>query len=475
MIREKSTTPTGAPEIAYILKGFGRTSETFITNEIHLLESLGLRLNIYSVKKLTAQKNHNVINRINTPVNYLPQTTPFEDANFLYWLLRNLPDFMPSQMKIFCLRPTAWLLTFLECVVMSFRFRKGFFALPRKVFLKEFLQAGYIAEQVLNTRTIRHLHAHFAHGSTTIAMFASRLSGLPFSFTAHAKDIYWQELNPGNLLATKMKRASFVATCTEANKNHLQSICSHGAPIHTIYHGLDTSLFSPLAQTSGNKDKGQYGLKSVPVILSVGRMVEKKGFIYLIEACRILKSRGYDFRCQIIGGEDKDTPRIRAKITESQLTETVTLHHAVTQEELTNSYQQSAIFALPCQIIENGDRDGIPNVLVEAMAMEMPVVATDISGIPELVEHRLNGLLVPQKDAAALAEAIAELLNQAGLRERLGLAAREKVRRLFDSTENTVTLKTLFTNCLNASEKLHTTKGAADASADRNEHLSQPI
>ncbi len=475
MIREKPTTPMGAPEIAYILKGFGRTSETFITNEIHLLESLGLRLNIYSIKKLTAQKNHSVINRINASVNYLPQTTPFEDANFLYWLLRNLPDFMPSQMMVFCLRPTAWLLTFLECVEMSFRFRKGFFALPRKVFLKEFLQAGYIAEQVLNTRTIRHLHAHFAHGSTTIAMFASRLSGLPFSFTAHAKDIYWQELNPGNLLATKMKRASFIATCTEANKIHLQGICSNGALIHTIYHGLDTSLFSPQAQASGIENKGQNGLKSVPVILSVGRMVEKKGFTYLVEACRILKSRGYDFRCQIIGGEDKDTARIKDKIAESQLTETITLHSAVTQEELTKIYQQSTIFALSCQIIDNGDRDGIPNVLVEAMAMKMPVVATNISGIPELVEHRLNGLVVPQKDAVSLAEAIAELLNQAGLRKRLGLAAREKVRRLFDSTENTVTLKTLFTNCLEASEKHHATEGAANACADRNEHLSQPV
>ncbi len=466
---------TNAPEIAYILKGFGRTSETFITNEIHLLESLGLRLKIFSVKKLAAQKNHGFINKINASVLYLPHTTPFEESNFLYWLFRNLPHFIQSQIKIFCLRPIGWLLTFLECLVMSFRFRKGFFALPRKVFFKEFLQAGYIAEQVLSLRTIRHLHAHFAHGSTTIAMFASRMSGLPFSFTAHAKDIYLQELNPGNLLLTKMKRARFVVTCTEANKEHLQSICTDSAPIHTIYHGLDTSLFSPQAQNSDIHKKGEQGLNSVPLILSVGRMVEKKGFTYLVEACRILKIRGYDFRCQIIGSEDKDTVNIKAKIAETNLAQTITLHPAVTQEKLTRIYQQSTVFALPCQIIESGDRDGIPNVLVEAMAMEMPIVSTDISGIPELVEDHVNGLLVPQKDALALANAIGELLENNELRQSLGRAARVKVGELFDSHENTITLQTLFENCLSTKKTTTVNEDFVNETADRNEHLSQPV
>jgi glycosyltransferase involved in cell wall biosynthesis len=323
---------------------------------------------------------------------------------------------------------------------LCLRFRKGVFAWPRKVFFKEFLQAGYIAEQVLAASTIRHLHAHFAHGATTIAMLASRLTGLPFSFTAHAKDIYLAELNPGHLLTTKLRRARFVVTCTEANKTYLQAHL-RTTPIHVIYHGLDTALFKPaFPRTTPAK----------PMILSVGRMVEKKGFNYLLAACRRLKDSGYDFQCRIIGGADKHTPVIEALIEQLQLSDIVTLQPAVTQEELASIYNQATLFALPCQIIDNGDRDGIPNVLVEAMAMELPVVSTNISGIPELVEHRHNGLLVEQKSAAALASAMSELLNNPGLRKRLGLAARERVCRLFDARTNTTSLKTLFTNAVGA-------------------------
>ena len=430
--------------VAYVMKAFPRTSETFITNEVALLEEQGLPLAVFSIKQLEGQKQHGAVGRITAPIHYLPATTPFEESHFLTWLYRNLPSFVRSHWHLLRHRAIAWVSTLLEAMWMCLKYRKGVFAWPRKVFFKEFLQAGYIAEQVLAAPTIRHLHAHFAHGSTTVAMFASRLTGLPFSFTAHAKDIYLAELNPGNLLATKMRRARFVVTCTEANKQYLEQYNRAAlTPIHVIYHGLDTSLFHPSSLPVA---------PAKPLILSVGRMVEKKGFTYLIEACHQLKEQGYDFACRIVGGEDKHTSVIQALIQQLQLSDCVTLQHAVTQEELAQIYAQATVFALPCQIIDNGDRDGIPNVLVEAMAMRLPVVSTNISGIPELVENGINGLLVEQKDATALARAISELLDQPGRRARLGAAARETVCGLFDSSANTTRLKTLFVKALGQQE-----------------------
>src|SRR5262249_47447352 len=148
---------------------------------------------------------------------------------------------------------------------------------------------------------------------------------------------------------------------------------------------------------------------AVPMLLAVGRLVEKKGFPFLLEACRWLKDRGCEFQCQLVGGTGAREQQIISLIDELGLADTVVLRPAVTQEELQQIYQQATLFVLPCQIAENNDRDGIPNVLVEAMAVGLPVISTNISGIPELIEHGVSGWLVPQKDARALAEAIAEL------------------------------------------------------------------
>jgi hypothetical protein len=181
-------------EIGYILKGYPRTSETFITNEIYLLECLGVNLHIFSVKTLAGQQRHGVVSRIKAAITYLPEATPLSERFFLVWLWINLPKFRQSHLNLARARPAAYLWTLLEVVRLSLKYRGATFAWPRKVFFKEFLQAGYIAQQVRETPSIRHLHAHFCHGSTTIAMFASRLSGIPFSFTAHAKDLYLGDL-----------------------------------------------------------------------------------------------------------------------------------------------------------------------------------------------------------------------------------------------------------------------------------------
>jgi glycosyltransferase involved in cell wall biosynthesis len=438
-------------QIGYILKGYPRTSETFITNEIRLLEKMGMGLSIFSVKKLEGQQNHAMVKDIKAPVTYLPQADPLSEARFSRWVIDNVPKFSVSHALLFKKKPLAYLRALFECLVMSVQYRNRFFDLPREVFFKEFLQAGYIANAVIESGQIQHLHAHFCHGSTTIAMFASKMSGIPFSFTAHAKDIYLKELNPGNLLQKKMRRAEFLVTCTGANEEHLQRLAPKGTKIHKIYHGLDTDLFASSVQDSPIASD-----IDLPVVLSVGRLVEKKGFDYLIKACAILKERGHSFRCQIVGGGDGYTETLINLIKELGLEDTVRLLGAVTQEELREIYQQATLFALPCLVVDNGDRDGIPNVLVEAMSMRVPVISTDISGIPELIDNNDNGLLVPEKNALAMADAIERLLINPGLRQQLGDAGRARVCKDFDSQITTLDLKDLFVSRLaNGSEVVH--------------------
>lgn len=422
-------TTSSESEIGYILKGFARTSETFITNEIHLLEKLGLKLSIFSLIKLEGQKQHAVVDAIQASVTYLPPLSSLTEESLWQWLNNNFGHFSVTHSTLFKSRPFAYLQTLLFALKLSLKHRE-------KQFIKEFLQAGFIAQKALASGRIRHLHAHFAHTSTTVAMLASQLSGLPFSFTAHAKDIYLSALNPGDLLNLKLRRAKFIATCTKANEQHLRAVEPHSAPIYTIYHGLDTKQFAPLEKAPS----------STPIVLSVGRFVEKKGYRYLVEACRILKQQRLKFECHIVGGGD--TEPTKALIQQSQLEDTVIIHSAVTQEELRQIYKSATVFALACQIIESGDRDGIPNVLAEAMAMELPVVSTDISGIPEIVDHRVDGLLVPQKNAVALAEVIAELLHDPALQRRLGQAAREKICRIFDAQVTVKELYQLLQDCL---------------------------
>ena len=428
------------PKIAYIMKGFPRLSETFISNEILLLEQQGMKLHVFAIKSLSEGKIHSVVNQIRTPVTYLPEDDSTADVDIWKWIKIHLPKFFGDHCFIFFKRPFAYLTALLQMFCFSLKYRDGFFTKLKRVYFKDFIRAGYIASFILRCPGFSHLHAHFCHGSTTMTMFVSRLTGIPFSFTAHAKDIYLPKLNPGNLLSLKIKRAQFVATCTDANRVHLQKICPTATHIQTIYHGLNISLF----KANGSLTQP----KNPPIILAVGRSVAKKGFPYLVQACQILKDKGYEFQCQIIGEEGEQTPLIKQLIRVSALEDVVILKSWVSQEELRQIYSDAACFVLPCQIVENGDRDGIPNVLVEAMAMEIPVISTAISGIPELIENEVDGLLVSEKNVGALAEAIEKIITNPELKSKLAKNGREKVCRLFDSKVTTMALKALFESCI---------------------------
>lgn len=423
--------------VAYVLKGFPRLSETFIANEIHLVESLGLDLRLYSVKSGDAGKRHAVVDRIAAPLTVMPPTASISGASLAGWLVRHAPAYLLPHLALLATRPRRYLRTLARAVGLARRHR-GPTGAPRNVFVKEFVQAGRIAHAVLRAGDVRHLHGHFCHGATTVTWFVADLAGLPFSFTAHAKDIYQAKLNPGDLLQRKIAAARFVATCTCANEVHLKRVATEvdADKVRTIYHGLDTTLFRPRPAPASTGD--------APVVLAVGRFVEKKGYDTLVEAAALLRDRGVRFRCVLVGERGEDSDRIAALVAARGLGDVVTMHGPVAQEELVDWYARSTVFVLPCQVMADGDRDGIPNVLVEAMAMGIAPVSTDVSGIPELIDPERNGLLVPPRDPAALADAIARLCDDAGLRRRLGAAARRTVVERFDARMTTRALVGLF-------------------------------
>jgi len=421
--------------IGYILKGFPRRSEAFITNEVVLLEQMGLRLHLFSAFQGEAHGTGPHGRPIRSPLTYLPEDSENTDSGFMAWLIANLPRYGSSHLRLMRTVPRRYLQTAWEASTLSWRCRNGFFSWPKKVFYKDFLRAGAIASAVLEAGDIRHLHAHFCHGATTMAMFASQLTGYPFSFTAHAKDIYLPKLNPGDLLSMKLRRAKFVVTCTGANHQHLEAVSAQHAPIHTIYHGVDTARFAP--------DRDHH-VPMLPTILSVGRFVEKKGFPFLIEACRIIREHGIPFHCRIVGEPDEQSQLVHNLIRRYELEQQVSIGPGVSQEELRAIYQEATVFVLPCHVVDNGDRDGIPNVLAEAMASGTPVISTSVSGIPEIIEDRRNGLLVAPRNPVALANAIEELLVDSGFRNALAQAGRETMCQIFDSSQTTKQLFHLF-------------------------------
>lgn len=427
-------------QIAYIMKGYPRRSEPFISNEIHLLERLGVGIQIFAIKGFSEDRNYPPVDQIRAPVTYLSEDPSSENGVFPIWLWKNLPRLYASHWGLLIRRPMSYVRTLVYALFLAVTCEpRWMWGIPipdiKTTILKDFLRAGAIARS-LQASAVRHLHGHFCHGSTTMTLFVSMFCRLPFSFTAHAKDIYLPRLNPGRLLQTKIRRAKFVVTCTQANHDHLSQLGVPVTPIHTVYHGLNPTFFAPPATSRGDRRP--------PLILSIGRFVEKKGFPILIQACQRLRDNGHDFRCRIIGSADQDSQRVADLIRRYQLESVVEICAAVSQTELRAAYHAADIFALPCRIASDGDRDGIPNVLAEAMSTELPVVSTTVSGIPEMVENDVAGLLVPPDDPAALAAALEKLILSPEWRARLGRRARQNVCRVFDAEQTSIVLRDLF-------------------------------
>lgn len=400
--------PPGKPVLGMVLKGYPRISETFISNEIRLLEKLGFSIHIFSMRQPRESFSHESVKEIRAPVDYLPET-----------LLRPLPLLMYHNLSLALKNPGNYTRALKMAVRRFGRTRK-----PATI--KHLLQAGYLVNHLLPGSGVIHLHAHFAHSPTSVALFAGLLSGLPFSFTGHAKDIYTSDPRQ---LREKIGLARFVITCTEYNRRHLMGISGGGTtPIHRVYHGIDTGLFA--CDTRKEKKRNV----STPCrILTVARLTPKKGLPTVCRAVRLLSDQGFSVRHTLIG-DGEDRRKLLATIRELRLdgiTEWMGTrpHHVVLEQ-----YRRADLFALGCEVAPNGDRDGIPNVFLESMAMGVPVVATRVSAIPELVEDNETGLLVSPGNPVQMAEAMSRLLTDTDLRRRIVAAAKQRIARDFDNT-----------------------------------------
>jgi glycosyltransferase involved in cell wall biosynthesis len=421
--------PRAQSQVGYILRSYPRLSQTFILHEILALEQLGVSLQIFAITNPREAVAQAQVAEVRAPVRYLEDVARRSRAIILREHLRAALD-----------SPRRYAVT-LRYVLRNKVVDTAYTASSR---FECFHQAVYLARQLRRPdNTIGHLHAHFAHDPALIALLTHMLTGISFSFTAHARDLFQI---PRQSLVERIAAASAVLTCCAANLAYFDEVVPPElrAKVRLIHHGVNLEGFQPGSQEPGARSQyhedetGSQLILRVPVlgsepplILSVGRLVAKKGFPDLLRACALLKQSGQRFRCAIYG-DGPQRAELAALIDELGLAGDVTLPGERSQSELIPIFQRAGIFALTPFVTEDGDRDGIPNVLVEAMACGLPPVSTAVSGIPELIRHEQNGLLAQPRDIAGLAAHLGRLLADEQQRKQFGAAARQTVVEHFD-------------------------------------------
>jgi len=394
-------TAASAP-LGVLVRVWPKLSETFILEEVLGLERQGLDLRLYALDAPTDAIAHDAVARVRSPLWRVP---PAAAGSGL----------LARHAALAAARPLGYLRALATALQ---RGQAGW---------RDFVRAGGLAAQ-LRRDGVAHLHAHFISGPADIAQLAACMAGIPFSISAHAKDIYLSQ--PADL-ARRLAAARFTVTCTEANRATLAAIAPQ-APIRLMYHGVDREVFHPALRTAPRE-------QDTPLLVAVGRLRAKKGLDTLIDACALLHARGERVRCEIVGyGEEQDA--LARRIEDAGLAGHVRLVGKLRRDQVLERYARASVFVQPSRIAADGDRDGIPNVLLEAMAMGLPVVATRVSGIPELVRDGHNGLLVEPDAPHALAQAIAQLLHAPAQAAALGAAARASVAESFDNDANLRTL-----------------------------------
>ncbi len=401
---------------AYILKRYPRLTETFILNEVRAMERLGARLELFSLLPPEPPPHHPMVAEVRAPLHPVPQITR-----------GNWQELLAAHLRCLARAPQRYGYALACAMVWSITAPS-----PRSVW-KQFTRGGFVANRC-RKNGVEHIHAHFANAPAAVARFASLLSGITYSFTAHAKDLY---LTPQRVIQRRARAATFVATCTGYNASYLHRLLPETpGKVHLVYHGIDLAQFSQLAPARP-RQASEHAL-----ILAVGRLVPKKGHEDLIHACKELDRRNRDFRCLIVG-EGPLRAALQKQIIDLGLQDRVVLRGAMTHADLIALYREAAVFALAPKIMEDGDRDGIPNVIVEAMATGVPVVATGISGIPELVIHEKTGLLVPPDDPMRLADAIQSTLDDPAKAGQRAVSARQRLEDEFDLWRTTQRLHDL--------------------------------
>jgi glycosyltransferase involved in cell wall biosynthesis len=390
-----------AAPVAFILKGYPRLSETFIAQEIRSLERLGLDIRLYAMRRPTDGKRHPVHGEIGAPVVYLPEYLHREPGRVLrgWRQARRLPGYAAAR--------RAW--------------RRDLARDRSPNRIRRFGQACVLAAEL--PPEVRRLHAHFLHTPASVARYAALMRGLPWSVSAHAKDIW---TTPDWDLAEKLAGADWTVTCTRAGHARLAALAPAADRVALSYHGLDLARFpAPVAQHAARD-----GTDAPVLILSVGRAVPKKGYETLLAALARLP-QALAWRFEHVGG-GPDLAKLQEEAARLGIAARIAWRGAQAQEAVLESYRRADVFALASRVAGDGDRDGLPNVLMEAQSQALACVATNVSAIPELIADGETGVLVPPEDAAALASALERLIRDPALRARLGAAGLARIAASFD-------------------------------------------
>ena len=432
--RAQPTTPT---RVAYMMSRFPKLTETFILYEVLALEQKGVRVELYPLLRARNTALHpegaslwkKLIERISTAPQMgvmHPEAAPLVERAHYQPLLS--VRILRSQIHFLRRKPGAYLgalWTLLRANWGSPNFFVGALGIfPMTVYFAELMAAD----------GVQHVHAHFANHPAAAAFVVHRLTGIPYSFTAHGADLQVDQ----HMLREKVAEADFVVTISDYNKNLIAQVAgeSYHDKVVVVHCGVDTEVFG-FDEDGSRRSSGPFA------ILCTGTMYEVKGHTHLIEACRLLKERGVDFVCHLVG-DGPDRAVLTEQVEHSGLSDRVLFHGQRTRDEIAALLQEVHVVAVPSIPTMSGRREGIPVVLMEAMASGTPVVASGISGIPELVQDERSGLLVPPRDPAALADALERLNDDPALRQRLGLAGRDKVVREFDLSTNAAELAQRF-------------------------------
>ena len=426
-------------KIAYIVSRFPKLTETFILYEMVAVEQNEVEIEFYPLLRARDTQVHpegasiwkKLVERFSKPQGKLimhPEAEEFitraHYAPFFSW------DILRAQAHFLRHRPGAYFKTLFGLMRWNWGSPNFFFGA-----LSIFPKTVYFAQQ-MQADEVSHIHAHFANHPAAAAYIVHRLTDIPFSFTAHGADLQTDQ----HMLAQKVSEASFVVTISNYNKEFILEKCGadYAEKVLVIHCGVDTQVYQPAPRDdlSGPPDHPF-------AILCIGTMYEVKGHTYLIEACRLLQERGLDFVCHLVGdGPDRES--LVDQVSQAGLEERVCFHGQLRRPEIAQLYRNVHVLSVPSIPTESGRREGIPVVLMEAMSSGVPVVASGISGIPELVENEHSGLLVPPRDSVAIANALECLYHDARLRNRLGQAGRQKVLSEFDQDINANTLAQLF-------------------------------
>lgn len=388
--------------VAFVLKGYPRLSETFIAQEIWALERRGLDIRIVSLRHPTDPSVHPVHREIVAPVLYLPEYLHEEPLRVARgWRKARLLSGYGAARRV-------WL--------------RDLARDPTPNRIRRFGQAMVLAAEC--PPEVTWLHVHFLHTPASVTRYAATMRGLPWSVSAHAKDVWttpeWEKRE-------KIADCRWLVTCTRINSEHLSALASEPSRVDLVYHGLDLSRFPavPRHPAAGDGEDAEHPV----IILSVGRAVAKKGYRVLLSALAGLPSELHWRLIHIGGGPMLSALQNQAR--ETGIDGRIDWRGAQPQEAVLEAYRSADLFALASRVAGDGDRDGLPNVLMEAQSQGLACLATRVSAIPELIDDGENGVLVPPDDADALGDALCRLIGDPVLRHRLGASGARRAQERF--------------------------------------------